>query len=645
MKKFLSGSLALLLSLSLAAGSGLAVSAAENDVIRNDAGGIPDPVLYAAALNAGDQNKDGILTVGEAEAITELFIEDRGLVSDCAGIDYLTGLNRLSMDLSDDFPCEELTILSSLPNLTLLGLRNIEDLSGLSGLTNLVSLGIGTDDVTDLSPLSKLTGLKRLLINSEFRLNHSITDLSPLSSLTNLVELYIRASEVTDLSPLSSLTNLTRLYIHGEEKYIENEGWEYGGATDLSPLASLINLTELELDSSASDLSPLISLSKLKRLWLWSSQMTDVSPLASLNQLKNLSLTSKQLTDITPLSGLTGLEKVSLWECNIADLSPIAHCTNLNYLNARGNQISTLPNLTHMKYLVGLYLGDNLLAALPDMTSMTWMRSLELSENLLTEEELRAKVPAQFANDPEWINRNKYQPDPEPLPPESHPVVTDPSEKIPDDVAGLLGDETVSGVTVPLTRPDVADSTVFEALKENPGKTVSFEVQDKTGSTAYQWTFVSAGEIVNPDVDVNLEIRFETEKQREIEQITGQQNMFYVSFAHHGELPGPARVRVYVGDRFRDGETVFFYYYNEEDGTIEPVDGGAYVSGGYAEFTIRHCSEYFLTDTAVEGRPAAESGENPGTGDSAPLVWLSAAASLGVVGGCLVWKKRRTAHA
>lgn len=41
--------------------------------------------------------------------------------------------------------------------------------------------------------------------------------------------------------------------------------------------------------------------------------------------------------------------------------------------------------------------------------------------------------------------------------------------------------------------PDVADRTVFEALKENPGKTVSFDVQDETGKTAYQWAFGSAG--------------------------------------------------------------------------------------------------------------------------------------------------------
>ena len=72
--------------------------------------------------------------------------------------------------------------------------------------------------------------------------------------------------------------------------------------------------------------------------------------------------------------------------------------------------------------------------------------------------------------------------------------------------------------------------------------------------------------------DIDLSIKFKTEKQKEIEDITKQKDAFYISFTHHGELPAPAEIKTFVGNQYKDGETVHLYYYNEDTGKIESID-------------------------------------------------------------------------
>jgi hypothetical protein len=54
-------------------------------------------------------------------------------------------------------------------------------------------------------------------------------------------------------------------------------------------------------------------------------------------------------------------------------------------------------------------------------------------------------------------------------------------------------------------------------------------------------------------------------------------------------------MNVYVGDKYKNGDVVYLYYYNEDTGKIEAVsESGLVVKAGYVEFTITHCSVYFL---------------------------------------------------
>ena len=68
---------------------------------------------------------------------------------------------------------------------------------------------------------------------------------------------------------------------------------------------------------------------------------------------------------------------------------------------------------------------------------------------------------------------------------------------------------------------------------------------------------------------------------------------------------------VYVGDRYKDGDIVYLYYYNNETDEVVSIPGsnvygeevyqnGYKVVNGYITYTITHCSDYFLSEKTPE---------------------------------------------
>lgn len=94
-----------------------------------------------------------------------------------------------------------------------------------------------------------------------------------------------------------------------------------------------------------------------------------------------------------------------------------------------------------------------------------------------------------------------------------------------------------------------------------------------------------------------MNIRFDDDKKHEIKDHVGHDDVLCIRFAHHGKLPGPATIRNYVGDRYEDGHKLYLYYFDEEqDKVLRIGDKPLEVKDGYIEYTITHCSTYFVMD-------------------------------------------------
>ena len=142
-------------------------------------------------------------------------------------------------------------------------------------------------------------------------------------------------------------------------------------------------------------------------------------------------------------------------------------------------------------------------------------------------------------------------------------------------------------------------SDLFSAAVTN-NKDITLGAVNENNQLIYSWTFdydtIDTDKV--PEGGLDLAITFATDKQKEIEDITGQSNAVYISIeGYHGELPGPAKVKTYVGNQYKNGDVIYLYYYNEETGKVEVINGsGLVVTEGYVEYTLTHCSTYFVTE-------------------------------------------------
>ena len=155
------------------------------------------------------------------------------------------------------------------------------------------------------------------------------------------------------------------------------------------------------------------------------------------------------------------------------------------------------------------------------------------------------------------------------------------------------------------TEETLIKNTGTKIMKTQGDKYISYIVEDYERNLTYTWSFEKNDNENNIKddlyIDLNLRLSIDaiTNNTNEINNKVSQSKLI-VTFDHHGALPQKATVRINVNNKFEDGQKLYLYYYNEESKQIEYIDDGLKVEEGYVEFTIEHCSDYFLTASIVQ---------------------------------------------
>lgn len=137
----------------------------------------------------------------------------------------------------------------------------------------------------------------------------------------------------------------------------------------------------------------------------------------------------------------------------------------------------------------------------------------------------------------------------------------------------------------------------YKITKTITDSKVIVKLTEKKSNLSYSWSFDKNK--VKERINLNFNIDFVSDKKEEIDSITGDIDKMYISFSHHGTLPSDAKIKVDVSSKFKDGNKLYLYYYNEEKKQVEFIEDNIVVEDGFAEFEIDHCSEYFLTGAIV----------------------------------------------
>lgn len=260
------------------------VYASENDVIANDASGIPDRELYRQILHEMGKSEHEVITKREAERKKGLWIPNGG-VQDLTGIGYFCNLTSLK----------------------------IED-----------QWHQGANAFTSLKPLEDLEHLKKLTIDRSWDLE----SLAGIEGLTQLKNLQVTRTGLKSLKGIEGLTQLKELRL------------DYGRLTSLKGIESLKNLKYLDAPNNRLKSAKEIRyLKHLKQLDLNNNRLTEVEGIRYLKNLKGFDLSNNRLTDI---DGIKGLEKVVAFGVTNNQIRRIPELRRGQYLmmDFKGNNLS-----------------------------------------------------------------------------------------------------------------------------------------------------------------------------------------------------------------------------------------------------------------------------------------------------------------
>ena len=191
----------------------------------------------------------------------------------------------------------------------------------------------------------------------------------------------------------------------------------------------------------------------------------------------------------------------------------------------------------------------------------------------------------------------------------------------------------ILGLTVP--EKESVSKDILAAAKE---KGISIKVESTSG-TPTSWSFASIKNVdkdFDPTVTVgaNVEAITNVMKNVKLDSVKVPQ----VSFAHSGDLPGEAEVKLDLSTgNFEEGKTVFLYYFNPTTKLFELVDESVY-SYGYATFTMTHCSDYIVTSEKLDGTALVAA---PKTGDVSTIPVVVTLIAGCVLVGFVVIRRRK----
>lgn len=149
----------------------------------------------------------------------------------------------------------------------------------------------------------------------------------------------------------------------------------------------------------------------------------------------------------------------------------------------------------------------------------------------------------------------------------------------------------------PYLKIEGIDQDKYDISKTITSKEIIIDIKEKTSDYYYSWSFKR--DKIKTDLVLNFNVNFDSPNENIINNLSKNVEKTYLSFEHHGDLPSKAHMKIYVGDKYKDKEKLYLYYYNDTSNTIEFIDNNIKVKNGFIEFNINHCSDYFLTTTIV----------------------------------------------
>lgn len=161
-----------------------------------------------------------------------------------------------------------------------------------------------------------------------------------------------------------------------------------------------------------------------------------------------------------------------------------------------------------------------------------------------------------------------------------------------EDLESVLNDSNIKDAGIIVNADGKITKDNLEEIKKSK-KTLTFNYYDEEKKLIYSWTI--DGSKVKNTKDLLTTITFVTDNLEKIGELSNYADGIYLNFSHNGTLPEGTKIKIFVGDKFKNKTKVNLYHFNKEESSLNSIEEDLTVKDGYIEFDIKHCSEYFVT--------------------------------------------------
>lgn len=160
------------------------------------------------------------------------------------------------------------------------------------------------------------------------------------------------------------------------------------------------------------------------------------------------------------------------------------------------------------------------------------------------------------------------------------------------DLKEVINEKDIKDIEIYIDNNTIINKEDLKLIKESK-RTIIFSYYNDDNKKMYSW--IVNGKKIDKLLDIDTTIVFNENNIKKIKQVSNYADGIFINFKHNGNLPNGVSIKLYVGDKFDDGDVVSVYYYNENKNILELKIESVKVQEEYIEFSIDHCSNYFVT--------------------------------------------------
>lgn len=165
-----------------------------------------------------------------------------------------------------------------------------------------------------------------------------------------------------------------------------------------------------------------------------------------------------------------------------------------------------------------------------------------------------------------------------------------------DDLDSVLNNDKIKDINININKDTTLSTKDVEKIKKSKKNVkLNYYTDDKK----LLYSLIIDGSKLKSTNDFITTISYDSENKNTILKLSNYADGLYISLKQGKDLPTGMKIKLYVGDKYKDNNIVNIYAYNKDK--LELVKSKIKVEGGYVEFDAVEATDYLVTMSTVPG--------------------------------------------